>query len=399
MIEDTLRRAAAAVPGGPPALAEIHARRRRRRARSSAVALVGVGVLAAGVMVVPALIGSAPAAAPPAPVAAPPSVPAQRLIVSSFGTVRSSDSSTIPDIEPDPALSNYGYPAGVTGLLGFGPAEVTPSGLVPIELGGIEVQGWVPLADGGVATLEQEQDLNPPCSVTHPLSLRVYSADGTLALSREIGVRCEETILVGASADEAFLLRVPQSGGGSLVAHRFADGAERTLAGLDGFDVNVLGTTVDLSTDASRLVATSPSCGIEALDVTTTAVTTLHLADVLDGCLQLNGLRLSPNGDRLAVTYESNDDGTAPKRGSTEPTDLTVAVIDLATHAVLLQEVIATAQTSVITVPVNPFTFTAGMAWTDDSALRAAFIHIPAEVNSRVVAASDALDVRTYSVP
>ena len=218
------------------------------------------------------------------------------------------------------------------------------------------------------------------------LYLRTYEADGSQSLSRDVRVRCEETLLVGASADEAFLLRVPQATAGRLVAHRFSDGAERTLAGLDGFDIDLLGRPLDLSTDASRLIAVGDGCQVEVLDVASGAVSPLDLAGVLDDCRRLDRLSLSPNGDRLAVTYESDD-------------ELTVAVLDLPSGTVLLREVVGTAQSYAVSVPPTPFTYTAGIAWGDDSTLRAAFVRIPPEFDSQVVAAADALDVLAFSVP
>lgn len=399
-IDDVLRRAAAAVPGSAPDLTSIRRRRRRNVVRTTSFTAFAVGVLAAGAIVAPGLlIGSPDAATPSAPVAAPPVVPAQQLIVAAVGLIRSTDGAPIGDVDADPSAPNFGYRAGVVGLLSDGPSIVAGSGEVePIvyPVSGPQVSGFLPLAGGGSITLEESEPTLEPCPPGYQLFLRAYDASGTQILSHDLAVQCESVVLVGATSTEAYLVRVPQGNplvGGRLVAHSLATGSEHTLVGLDGFSDNILGQRLDLSTDASRLSAVSigAACQAEALDVDTGTVTPIDLVSIL-GCYALVDARLSPDGDRLAIVYKTpGTDGT--------DTDLVLAVVDLASGTVLLQEVVATGQDQAESSAALPTdTLAAGLAWTDDTTLRAAFVVVSPEASQRVVSPWDHLDVRTYTL-
>ncbi len=400
-IDDAVRRAAAAVPGSAPDMTLIRRRRLRHQARTTSVTAVAVvGVLAAGAIVAPRLLTGTPdAAVPPAPDAAPPAAPAQQLIVATVGSIRSTDGASIGEVDPDPSAPNFGYRDGVVGLLAAGPSIVAGSGEVrPIvySVSGPEIRGVLPLADGGFITLEEREPTLEPCPPGYQLFLRAYDASGIQLLSHDLAVQCESVILVGATSTEAYLVRVPLGNplvGGRLVVHSLATGAEQPLVSLDGFSDNILGQRLDLSTDASRLaaVSTGAACRGELLDVATGAVAPIDLASLLS-CYSVLDSRLSPNGDRLAVVYETPGTyGTG--------TDLVLAVVDLASGTVSLQEIVATGTDQAAgATPLPTDTLAAGLAWTDDTTLRAAFVVVPPEASQRVVLARDHLDVRTYTL-
>lgn len=414
-LEDALRRTAIDMPGAPPELTEIRRRHRRRQLRASAGALVAVAVLVAASIVAPRLLaGSTPpvesaAPADPTPAASPeppvPGPPAQRLIVASDSMIIiPADAGDPPDV-PDPARPNYGYPAGSIGIVSSGVLEVTPTGdLAPIELappGPGEVGiGFLALPDGRVASLSFDSlsDVprrDGPCITAGAIHLQIYEADGTISVSPNIRVPCESVRLVGASADEVFLIRTPHEPdnqtpipGRRLVAYRLSDYTERTVANLDS-----IGDVFDASIGSGAFVARpagSVDCRVRVIDLATGSVRDVDLAAAIPDCLAVDSARVAPNGARLAVSY------TMSSRLE-QPYEVGFAVVDIAGPSLRLRETVHTVPPG---SPMGPFPGApaTGIAWTDDATVRVAWARYPDDLD-RVIALEEILDVQTYNVP
>lgn len=413
-LTDALHRAAAGVSGGPPELAEVRRRRRQGHVRRSAAALAGVAILVAASVVTPRLLaGSAAPTESAAPAADPtPSAtaaPAQRLFLAGggFTVVTRGGDVEIPE-RLDPSLPNFGFPPGASGIVSVGVQEVAPSGeVVPVDLLSGDVRDFEALAGGRFVTLEwQSLSTAPrrdgPCVTDAALYLRVYEADGTMSLSRDVRVRCDHTTLAGATDTEAYLLRVPHdqqhqmpAEGRRLVAHNLADGTERTVANLDGISPTIR----DVNVDAGRAVAVPDraGCVIETLDLASGEVETIDLGAMAGGCFFLDQVRLSPTGERLAVTFATNTNDHAY--------EVVAAVVDLAGPTLVLREVADSVPAfqpedagSVTVTDRIAATHAAGLAWTDDTTLRVAWVRRPADLD-RLVAIEEVLDVQTYAVP
>jgi len=399
---DAIRRTAAAVPGYPSDLVEVRRRRaaRGRRLAGGLVALVAVVVavavavpfaLARGARPLPGTADSsgpsapAPGASTAAPTARP---PAQRLFLSAAGFVSvPGDGHEAPN-QPDPTKPNLGYPPGAWGLLGIGAKEVLPDGRVithPLSGGAEAINNIVPLPDGRLVTLGTT-DLAPglertdgPC-VTHlgePLA--IHRPDGTAAFSRDVRIRCHMNTLVGATAEEAFLVR-----DGRLLAHRFSNGAERSIV-----SVSALGDSVDDLNIAAGRAATlhqpnSQPCTLRVLDIRTGELVRAIEIDPARAMCNSQSVRLSPDGRLAAVAYDALSDQ-----------QVWFAVVEVATGRIRLRQVIDQGGTG---QPVGvPATALAGLAWTDNATLRAAWTKIPNM--DRIYQVEEVLDVQTYTVP
>lgn len=424
---ESLRRAATGLPGRPPNLADVHRRRRHRQMRRSVVTLAGVGVLVAASIVTPRLLtGSAAPVESTAPaVTASPTPPlAQRLLLTGQGWVVGVPSGTgwigLPD-PLDPSRPNYGFPPGSTGVVQLGPQEVTAAGeVVPLELPGEDRRGFHVFGDGRIVTLEwlslsDTPRRDGPCVTDAALYLRLHAADGTMSLSRDVRIRCEETSIVGATDTEVFLIRIPHdeqtqtpTSGRRLVAHNLADGSERTIADLDALPVHP--TSQDTNVEAGRVVmlADSYGCQAQTLDTDSGDVTTLDLTALVAGCRYVDQVRLSPDGSMLAVAYR-----TGPEDDDEEPYEAGFAVVDLADSSLHLREVVQSVPPTIMAAHVwggasvgetfaghRVFSsyYPAGIAWSDDSTVRMAWAWLP-EGLDRVVGINEVLEVQSYAVP
>lgn len=417
-LADVLRRAAAGVPANPPGLHEVRRRHRKRQLQRSFTALAGVGALVAASVVTPQLLAgpltpvepAASADPTPSPATAP---PAQRLFISGSGftTITTyGDYLELPE-RLDPSLPNFGFPPQSVGVVSLGYQEVAPSGeVVPVDVPSGNTRDFLALEGGRFVTLEwQSLSTAPrrdgPCVTDAALYLRVYESDGTMSLSRDVRVRCDHTTLAGASDTEVYLIRVPHdmqnqlpTDGRRLVAHNLADGTERTVATLDGISPTIR----DVNVDAGRVVAVPESggCVVETLDLARGVVNTLDLGTIVGRCYHLDQVRLSPNGERLAITYATDTHD--------RPYDVMAAVVDLAGPALALREVADSLPAfeplddtiangaSLPRMPAS--TYAVGLAWTDDATFRVAWVRLPAGLD-RLVAIEEVLDVQTYTMP
>lgn len=418
-LAEVLRRAAAGVPAGPPALEEVRRRRRERRARRSITALAGVAALVAVSIVTPRLLArpvtSVEAAAPPDPAPSPAiTPPAQRLFLDGggFATIVMNGEDLEPTERLDPSLPNFGLPPEAIGVVSLGYREVDPSGhVVPVDLPSENVRDFLALEGGRFVTLEWQSlssvpRRDGPCITDAALYLRVYESDGTMSLSRDVRVRCEYTRLAGISDTEVYLIRIPNdeqtqlpTEGRRLVAHNLADGTERTVTSLDDLDLDIR----DANIDAGRIVAVpqGAGCVIETLDLANGVVNTLDLGTLVGDCTYVDRVRLSPNGERLAITYTTDT--------IDRPYDVVAAVVDLAGPALVFREVadslpaIESPDDPTIAqgadIPSMPAsTYAIGLAWTDDATFRVAWVRQPAGLD-RLVPIEEVLDVQTYTVP
>jgi hypothetical protein len=211
--------------------------------------------------------------------------------------------------------------------------------------------------------------------------LRVADEDGNLLAERVLDDGDDgQPRLLAATADEALLVR---SGAPRLVvAHDLATGEERTMGLLAG-------TPHGAETSGDRLAFVTASasadgegdgerCGVEAWSLGGAAPS---LAELPGACAQVDGLRPSPDGRRVAVAYQT--DGTAP--GGTGPgasaesgPELRLVVVDLAGGVVsdeLLGHPVVCQPDDPACAGLVPRSYL-GMAWQDDATLRVATLDL-----------------------
>ncbi|GIE94309.1 hypothetical protein [Paractinoplanes rishiriensis] len=288
-VETAVRTAAQAAPGYRGDLDSVYRRARARRQRLIATA-AGVAVLitAAGV----GLAQRRPA--PPVtvlpatqPVVKP--APAQRLLLSgAVGTYRTDGAAVrlggrdrVGEILPDGTLA--GHP--VQGADGWDRTVGLPDGRL-VALGPRDLMPDVERPDGpDIEGLEY--------------NLVVAAPDGAVQLSRDVRVKGEAVTLLTATAETAWLWRPA-----GLYSHDLATGTEslavprKTLGIAQVFD----GSTqfADLNGDRLIVAADSTRCAPKVLDIGQ-PVRPLPLA--LADCSTIANLRLSPDGNVVAVTY------------------------------------------------------------------------------------------------
>jgi hypothetical protein len=422
-LADVLRRAAAGVPAAPPSLDEVRQRHRARQRQRSFAVVAGVGVLAAASIATPRLLAGplgSPTAVDPTPSVA--AAPAQRLLLEGqtwiVGMVEGAGEAALP-AGPDPAQPNFGYPPGSVGVVQAGPHEVTADGeVVPLDLPGPPNRGLAVLSDGRIVALEWDSPSDPQpgddrCDRGLMEYLRVYDADGTRLLSREVPEECAQTVLAGASETEVYLIRVPYDGatrepttGRRLIAHNLADGSERTVADLDALPAHVDSRDVNVRAGLIAAVGDSYGCQAQVLDFDTGVVTVLDVTTLIADCRYVDQIRLSPDGGRLALAYR-----TGPI--AEEPYEAGFAVIDLAGPALRLREIVQSVPSTAmasgpwggIAVEVyggnRSLTFSryypAGIAWSDDATVRLAWVWLPDQLD-RVVGVDEVVTVRTFTV-
>ena len=392
-----VRSAGAAVPPYKGSLEQVHGRvtaRRRRHVLVGSLASVLAVALAVGVPYALAR-PDGPAVLTPMPIASSPEVvpaPSQRLFLQVGGFVATPGSYPSDDAPPatlDPSKPNYGFPPGSTGLVSVGGLkELLPDGSVVTHPAG----GDLVRPDGQFVTV-YPRDLAPgvsrtdgPCVSDLAMMLEVRAADGSVSVSRDVRVMCQYVTLVGATDEEAYLVRVPSDAqrlplpGAKLVAHRFADGVERDVVGVDVLS----GTVHDLNLSAG-LAASLADCRLVVLS-TSTGATEHSISVSSDGFC--DRVRLSPDG-RLAAVVET--------KFSDEGREGWIHVIDLARVSKVLSQLVYSSTQTEERQRIAPKAF-AGLAWVDDSHIRVAYIEPPASSEDRIVTVDESARAVTLHV-
>jgi hypothetical protein len=375
-----VRSAGAAAPPYTGSLEQVRGRvtARRRHLFVGSLASVLAVALAVGLpyaVLRPSAVATLTPASTP-PVVEPP--PAQRLFLRVAGFVATpGDFLGEPPASLDPSKPNFGYPPGSTGLVSLGGLkELLPDGSVVTHAAG----GDLVRPDGKFVAL-YPHDLAPgtsrtdgPCVAHVEMLLEVRAADGSVSVSRDVREMCQVVILVGASDEEAYLVRAPADAqgfpltGARLVAHRFADGVERDVVGLDALsgtvnDLNLAAGLAASVTDGCRLVVASTSTGAVVSSVSVSP------SLPLDG--HCDRVRLSPDGRLAAVTVEKLPSPGGGREGW-------VHVIDLATGSALTSVQVYASTAGEEQRKIAPKGF-AGLAWVDDTHVRVAHVDPPAE--------------------
>jgi hypothetical protein len=330
-----------------------HRLRHRRRAAAGAVATVAVVGLSAGA--VPYVLGDrgaepgpratqAPAEQPP-----PATVPAQRLLLYGAGwSVQSTDG---PEI-------GIATPAGLSEVLADGSLVTHP---IP------GVDSWYQadaLPDGRIVVLGY-RDLAPgkpredgPGVTDLSIKLVVLRPDGTIERAREVRVIGEPVSLVAATDRVAYLLR-PRG----LVAHDISTGAERVVLGSATIGANPGPSRMDVAAGRLAVPSGSPSrpCSIRVTDLASTRpAADVSLASL--GCEDPDGVRLSPDGRLVAVSYQRS-------------AEIRLAVVDIASGTVRTDRSLRPPPGPTDRFAYKPSVY--GMAWTDSANLRVAIAELP----------------------
>jgi hypothetical protein len=323
-----VERAATAVPGHGGDLDDVLFRyraRRRHRAAGAAAAAVAVAVVAAGAAVARPLIATGGATALPSAAATTTSaqVTPQRLILASAAA----------------GLTPKHTQAGIGEMLADGSVVNHP---VAGSEGGYQAVG---LPDGRLVVVVTR---------TTPPRLSVLRPDGAIQHTYPIPVLAGRVSLVGATEEEAYLLR--PSG---LVAQNLTTGLERTV--FDPATIGMSGWLPDVTADLAgdRLVLTAPltkSCSLRVIDLPT-GRRLPEPALPTPTCRQILGLRVSPDGRQVAVAYTRVH----------ESLSIHVAIVDTGTGKVRRDSPLKTASSP--KGPVDMY----GMAWTDATTVRVAW--------------------------
>jgi hypothetical protein len=281
---------------------------------------------------------------------------------------------------------------------------------VRLDLAGLEPDG-VPrsLPDGGYVVVGHHPvDVPPPDGLNEftdlTYGLAVVGADGQVEVERDI----QKAFILGVTATDAILVRQPNdehghpSGRASIVAHDLATGEERVVrqgVSLEpGPNASAMFALVagDLVTVESslrtepagdglvRIVPGSDECSLRVTDLTTGAMAQRPLTI---GCEMLFGLRVSPDGSRAAVAYET---GGRLDVGA----EVRLAVVDLPSGAVRHDELLGHSidcRAFAECPPNARFVDYRGMAWDDASTVRIALVD-PST-------GGDGLIVRSITVP
>jgi hypothetical protein len=292
------------------------------------------------------------------------------------------DVATVPDprgaaqqliLEPWPGVLS---PDGTPRALALG--GVDPLGLhgAPQPLPG---GGHVALGIDDVSPVGRPEGFNEFTDSRYLLV--VVDADGEVAVEREVPRTGGESVrLLAATADEAILARTPRNeraevtGPTAVVAHDLDTGQERSIAtDLRDGDVvpaihagSALSSTLVLALGPDDDEPGSPSasapCSLSAIDLTSgTQITHVLPAE----CAVVRGVRLSPDGARVAVAYTG---------GATEEIHLTVVDLGRSTPG----GDVSLRCDEPATCPADPPVEYLGMAWDDDTTLRVALVDLVA---------------------
>ena len=282
-VTEAVRAAADAALGYPGSLADVHRRARRRRGRQRALfaAAVATVLATAGIGVA---VRREPAPQPPAVTG----VTGDRLIVLH-------------------ASGTYRAPRGGTVELHTGDiGELLPNGGMVVHRVGpaLHWQKVVGLPQGGFVALGLANAAPASRYDPHLTDVLVHTgADGKVLLQRDVRRGEEPVRLLTATESTAYLLR--RAG---LVAHDLTTGAERPFISAAALGVSYPLDSIraaDLS--GERLaVAGKDGCVVTVLDGAS-AVEFTRLPSGVQNCEQVTGVRLSPNSDMAAVSYQAPD--------------------------------------------------------------------------------------------
>jgi Lipoprotein LpqB beta-propeller domain len=336
-LANAVERAAAMVPGHGGDLDDVLFRyraRRRHRAAGAAAAAVAVALVAAGAAVARPLIATGGTAVLPSAAATTTSaqVTPQRLILDySAG-----------DLTPKHTQ------AGIGEMLADGSVVTHP---VAGSDGGYQAVG---LPDGRLVVLLTR--IGPP-------RLSVLRPDGTVQHTYPISVPAGRVGLAGATEDDAYLL-----GSSGLIARNLATGAERAVLdlvalGMPGWLPDI---TIDLAGD--RLVLTAmpgKSCSLRVIDVPS-GRRLPEPALPRSACRQILGVRVSPDGRRIAVAYSRPDQSLS----------IRVAIVDTVTGQVRQDSPLKTSPAHKGLAGVY------GMAWIDPATVRVAWTGTTSDTGS-----------------
>lgn len=351
-IVETVRRAATAANAHGGDLGSVRRRAvRQRRRRQVAAATCAAALVTTGAAALPTALDRTP----PEPATAVLAPPAQRLLFRPGGLTLERENGT------------------AVGLLNEGRlAEVRPDGsLARHIIPGVD--DWlhaVGLPDGRLVVLGFT-DLTPEAPRSNPdaagegraIELEVLAANGTIELSRDVGVKGEITRLVGADETTAYLLR-PRG----LVAHDLPTGTERPVLPLSAF--RSMGPRVDV---VDGVVAVADGCEVR---VFAPPASQPRIQAVLP-CPHAAEVRLSPDGLLAAVAYHDGD-------------ALRLAVVDTHTGATVTTETLYAGTTG--------FKDIYDIAWADDRSVRVAWAALPPDANRRY-RIDEVLRTRTVTVP
>jgi hypothetical protein len=299
-IDAAVRTEAAEARGYTGGLDNVYRRARQRRRRQVAgaftaviavLALAGTGVLLRPGRQHALVVPPAGTTSPPSVAAAPP--PAQRLLLSSAIGV---------------------YRVGVGPSITLGGASQVGELLPGDQIAARKVIGadsWdrsIGLPDGRIVALGPH-DLLPgkkrsdgPHVEGLEVNLVVTGADGRVQVQRNVRKTGEGVALLAADRTAAFLWRPA-----GLVMHDLGSGSERVVVTRTELGVS---SPLDGSLSASDLVdrwlVISPASSPCSLTLFTDGGATPQLLPVRGvGCEYVNGLRLSPDADRVAVSYQT----------------------------------------------------------------------------------------------
>jgi hypothetical protein len=261
------------------------------------------------------------------------------------------------------------------------PGEVLPDGSpVELPLGGLDrlgLSGPPQPLPGGRHVLLGVRDVTPEVPVDEDAGfegdpafyLVVVDANGKVELEREVDVTDESVSLFAATPTEAILARTPREDGdrsrarGRLVAHDLETGRERLIAELD-----IRPSRADVVGDNLVVVQGSPadldpngSCGLEVIDL----VGGDRIQHPLPtGCSEVLGVRASPDGQTVAVTYGAVG-------------EIRLAIVDLADSTIRSDELLGH---NLICPPtecpgLRPVHYL-GAAWASDTTLRVALFDL-----------------------
>ncbi|MEJ3743255.1 hypothetical protein WEI85_08215 [Actinomycetes bacterium KLBMP 9797] len=361
-IVETVRRAATAASAHGGDLGSVrHRAVRRRRRRQATVATCAAALVAIAAAAVPAALDRTPAE----PAAA--AEPAQRLLVRAAGLA---------------LQSKNGPEVGIVNERELG--EVLPDGsLVRHAIPGVD--DWlhaVGLPDGRLVVLGYTEHtpgtprISPNAAAEGvSIDLEVLAADGTIELSRDVGVKDEITRLVGADETTAYLLR-PRG----LMAHDLATGAERLALALSAF--GSVGPRVDVG---NGVVVLLDGCELRVFVIPgnrsqAQATVPCALAETPPQGPDLRraqDVRLSPDGRLVAVPYYAGD-------------ELRLAVVDTRTGA--------TRATETLDIGPSRFQDVYGLAWTDNRSVRVAWAALPPDA-ARLYRLDEILRTETITIP
>ncbi|MEV4344712.1 hypothetical protein AB0J83_09570 [Actinoplanes sp. NPDC049596] len=161
-------------------------------------------------------------------------------------------------------------------------------------------ESFTVLADGRVVALGPRESTPPPKVTDQRVDLVVVGGDGKVQSQRDVRRAGEHVALAAADDTTAYLWR-----DAGYFAHDLATGRESLLLPLTGM--------VDGSVDAADGIATavaydraSNPCHPQVVHLTGGSFRQLWSAGV-PGCRRVTGLRLSRDGENLAVAYQGQD--------------------------------------------------------------------------------------------